>query len=107
MGVERAGPMGDLTVYGTDQTFHCEGSVAKGLLLFYDLTGYVYIPPNALADFLQRHGGQAVGLDTLSAWLRELGFVRDVTRHLAAALIAEGVADGDGHGGLRLRPSAS
>ena len=97
--------MEELPIVGADQMFRCKGSTAEGTLIFFDETGYVYLPPRSWQSLRADLAGQTVDLDRLRSWLRDnVGFKRDVAGHVAAVLLAEGIAQATAAGALEFPP---
>ena len=84
------------------EVFRAPGDLDEGVLLFYDDTGYIYLPGSTLKGLRAEFAGKTVTLETLRAHLDEkVGFKRDVSAHLAQLLVDQGAATRDAQGALK------
>lgn len=97
--------MPDLTVYGGQDTFEVQGSIAEGTLVFFvDRSGYANVPASTWKALLKELNGQTVTLAALcEAVTRTAGFKRDLAAPLAAILVAEGLATPAGPESIRIK----
>ncbi|MBN1477535.1 hypothetical protein JXA47_12335 [Candidatus Sumerlaeota bacterium] len=86
--------MSELTVFGTDTPFRCETSAEKGSLIFYDETGYLYLPAASHTAIAEAFAGKTATVEELRQWLADnIGFRRDIAGHVAAVLVDRGLAE--------------
>ena len=86
--------MSELTVFGTEIPFRCETSTERGSLIFYDETGYLYLPAASHSAIADAFAGKTATVEELRQWLADhIGFRRDIAGHVAAVLIERGLAE--------------
>lgn len=97
--------MADLTLFGASGTFEVQGTTPEGTLIFFDLTGYAHVPASHWKAMVKELGGQTVTLERLREHIAtSMGFKRDLSRHVAAILVAEGLATAASADALTISP---